>query len=182
MYDRIAFDSFLVLFITSAIWYDLTINRIPNWLVFAGMLMGLSFNAVVSMQNLTYSVLGLVAAVAVFIIPFSMGWMGAGDVKFFGAVGAILGVNWVPRLFFYTALSGLVLAVVFIVWRRVSIKTLKNGWRDFKTMILIHGHSPPASISERAAKGALVVPYGVAIGLGTLVAYYWDPSGEWAGF
>jgi len=40
----------------------------------------------------------------------------------------------------------------------------------------------PDGVRERVAKGTTAIPFGVAIGLGALIAVYVDPSGEWAGF
>ena len=59
---------------------------------------------------------------------------------------------------------------------------LKDAWTDCKLAILSFGRMLPDSIGKRTAKGADSVPWGVAIGAGTLVAYYFDPTGRWAGF
>jgi Flp pilus assembly protein protease CpaA len=61
-------------------------------------------------------------------------------------------------------------------------KAFKGVWYDFKLLIMSRGRILPDAVSERRMKGARTVPYGVAIGLGTLVAFYVDPKGEWAGF
>ena len=93
---------------------------------------------------------------AIFFIPFAFGWLGAGDVKLFGAIGAILGLGWIPRLFFYTALLGGVSALISLAFAE--------------------------AVRRQLFKGTLTIPYGVAIGLGALTAFYLDPRGTWAGF
>jgi Flp pilus assembly protein protease CpaA len=53
---------------------------------------------------------------------------------------------------------------------------------DMKMFVTSRGTVLPASVSERDANGAHTIPYGVAISLGTLLAFYGDPHGYWAGF
>ncbi len=65
--------------------------------------------------------LGIVVGIAVLILPFALGWIGAGDVKFFGVVGALLGVSWLPRVFFYSALVAGVIAIGYLVFRASSV-------------------------------------------------------------
>jgi len=151
----IMFNLFLVLFTALAIGFDVAQRRIPNWLNFAGMAGGLLFSASLGASQLYASVLGLGAGLAVQIIPFYCGWLGAGDVKFFGAIGAIFGLSWIPRLFVYSALLGGVVALISLA-----------ATEEFRCRIF---------------KQKLTIPYGVAIGLAGLVAFYLDPQGKWAG-
>ena len=61
---------------------------------------GLLLNAAQGFSQFSHSLLGFIVGITVFIVPFALGWMGAGDVKYFGVVGALLGVGWLPRVFF----------------------------------------------------------------------------------
>jgi prepilin peptidase CpaA len=152
----ILFNVFLVLFTVLAIGFDMTQRRIPNWLNFAGMAGGLLSSAWLGASEFYGSLLGLAAGLGVQLIPFFFGWLGAGDVKLFGAVGAIFGLSWIPRLFLYSAMLGGIVALVSIVLTK-----------EFR---------------YRLIKRKLTLPYGVAIGLAGLVAFYLDPQGKWAGF
>jgi len=150
------FNLFLVLFTALSIGFDLSQRRIPNWLNVIGISGGLLLAAAKGAPDLFGSVLGLSAGMAIFFIPFAFGWLGAGDVKLFGAIGAILGLGWIPRLFFYTALLGGVSALISLAFAE--------------------------AVRRQLFKGTLTIPYGVAIGLGALTAFYLDPRGTWAGF
>jgi len=141
---------------------------------------GVFFNAWRGAPQLFHSLLGLGLGLGILILPFAFGWLGAGDVKFFGAVGAILGVKLVPRIFFYSALLGGVLAVISIAFRGMSLRIFKTAWWDLKLLVASRGAVLPESVTEQNRNDT--VPYGVAIGLGTLAAFYLDPLGEWAGF
>jgi Flp pilus assembly protein protease CpaA len=99
-----------------------------------------------------------------------------------GTVGSILGMKCVPRVFFYTALSGLVLGLLAVAYRRGGLPSFKPLWDDLKLLIISRGIVAPATIETRVTKGQAAVPYGVSIAAGTLITYYLDPRGEWAGF
>ena len=164
-----------------SVFFDLTVRRIPNWIIAFGLAGGLLLNASQGFAQLSHSLLGFIGGIAVFIVPFALGWMGAGDVKYFSVVGALLGVEWLPRVLFYSIVAAGVLAAGHAIGRFDS-GFLKDAWTDCKLAILSFGRMLPDSIGKRTAKGADSVPWGVAIGAGTLVAYYFDPTGRWAGF
>lgn len=176
------FDLFLVLFVLTAVGFDLWQNRIPNWLSFPAIALGVLLGALTGMPRFLDSLFGLGLGLGVLFAPFAFGWLGAGDVKFLAAVGAILGVGWVPRVFFYSALLGGLLALISIVSRGIDKSVFKETWADLKLFCLSRGSVLPQPVTERVSKGAQVVPYGVAIGMATLIAYYVDSHGEWAGF
>lgn len=176
------FDLFLVVFICLSVGFDLWQNRIPNWLNFSATAVGISIGACAGIHALLDSFLGLGLAVAILLVPFVVGGLGAGDVKFLAAVGAILGVQWVPRIFFYTALLGIPLALVAMLFQGVRANMFRGAWVDLKLLWLSRGAALPESVTDRVSRGARTVPYGVAIGLGTLIAFYADSYGKWAGF
>ena len=176
------FDVFLILFVGLAAGFDLREQRIPNWLTLLALIGGLVLNFRQGVPQLLSSLAGLGLGVGIFMIPFALGWLGAGDVKFLGSVGAILGVQCVPRVLFYTTLLGWMLALISIALRGVNLQVLKEAGRDIKLLLMSHGAVLPETVRERSLKGVRTVPYGVAIGLGTLVTFYVDPKGDWAGF
>jgi prepilin peptidase CpaA len=176
------FNFFLIFFSGLSIGFDVCQRRIPNWLVLAGATAGIAFGAFDGRSKLYESLLGLVFGIGILIIPFALGWLGAGDVKLLGAMGALLGVRMLPRVFFYTALCGMILALVSIALRGVNWGAFQTAWREFKLLILSRGGIMPATVSEKVAAGNHALPYGVAIALGALVAFYIDPKGKWAGF
>ncbi len=174
------FDLFLVFFLGLAAGFDLRERRIPNWLVLFALTGGILLN--LGMPQLLNSLEGFGLGIGIFLLPFALGWLGAGDVKLLGAVGAVLGVQWLPRVIFYSALAGGVSALVAIALRGMDLKVFKGAWRDFTLLIMSQGAVLPETVSERGRGGARTIPYGVAIVCGTLMAFYVDPTGDWAGF
>ena len=162
--------------------FDLCVRRIPNWLILFGLGSGLILNLYRGLDQFAYSLLGFVVGIVIFVIPFSLGWIGAGDVKYFGVVGALLGVQWLPRVLFYSAIVAGVIAVGYVVTGRHKLRFFSGTWADLKIAILTFGRILPAPKNIEASNGSRSVPWGVAFGLGTIFAYYFDPSGSLAGF
>jgi prepilin peptidase CpaA len=127
------------------------------------------------------SISGFLVGVAVLVLPFAFGWIGAGDVKFFGVVGALLGISWLPRVFFYSALVAGVIAVGYLTAGLASFARLRSSWLDVKTAVLSLGNVLPEPARVRNSDGGSV-PWGVAFAAGMIIAYYFDPSGRWSGF
>ena len=93
-----------------------------------------------------------------------------------------VGVNWLPRVFFYSALTAGVIALGHLVLGHFDRNFLRRAWRDAKLAFLSLGQVLPESISGRTHNKSDSVPWGVAFGAGTILAYYLDRSGRWAGF
>jgi len=139
-------------------------------------------NAFNGMHDFFQSLFGFVAGIAVLILPFALGWIGAGDVKFFGVVGALLGASWLPRVFFYSALIAGLIAFAYLAMGFAHLSRFKEIWLDIKTTILSMGSVLPEPVRVKTNQTGGSVPWGVAFAAGTIIAYYVDPTGRWAGF
>jgi prepilin peptidase CpaA len=160
----------------------LVARRIPNWLIAIGATTGLVINAFQGGPYFLQSLLGFAVGVAVLILPFAMGWIGAGDVKFFGVMGAQLGIVLLPRIFLYSAIVAGVIALASFLSGKISFFSFKQIWLDVKIAIVSMGKIIPPPVRERVAKRDESVPWGVAFAAGSLIAYYLDPDGKLAGF
>jgi prepilin peptidase CpaA len=178
----IASDTVILLVSGLSAFFDFRIRRIPNWLIASGLLCGITLNAIQGYNHLASSMIGFLAGIAVLVIPFAFGWIGAGDVKFFGVVGALLGVSWLPRVFFYSALVAGVIAVGYLAAGLASFSRFKVFWSDLKIAVFSLGHVLPDPVYIHSHNSGGSVPWGVAFAAGTVIAYYVDPSGHWAGF
>lgn len=162
--------------------FDYKIRRIPNWLIAAGLFCGVTLNAIQGASFLFASIAGFLVGIAVLLLPFALGWIGAGDVKYFGVVGSLLGISWLPRVFFYSALVAGVIAVGYLAAGLASFTRFKAFWVDIKNAVFSLGQVLPDPVYVRSHEGGGSVPWGVAFAAGTIIAYYVDPSGQWAGF
>jgi len=157
-------------------------RRIPNWLIAVGAVSGLTLSAFQGRQVFLQSLLGLVVGIAVLVVPFAMGWIGAGDVKFFGVTGALFGILFLPRIFFYSAVVAGIIAVASILSGKIRIFSFKQIWLDVKIAIMSIGNVLPEPVRIKVSHRDESIPWGVAFAAGALIAYYMDPMGHWAGF
>lgn len=172
----------LVLLCALAVYFDMVRRKIPNFLTFPGMLLGLLCHALSGgWGGLWFALLGLLAGTGLLLIPFILGGMGAGDVKFLAAVGALQGAGFVLAAVLLAALIGGGVALVYLLLQR-------RLWRTLYTMLLALLSLPLAYLAARLPYPALqtlarrleppamekdgkrlYLPYGVPIALGALL-------------
>lgn len=148
------------------IYYDVRYRRIPNVLVLSALLAGVSVNtAFGGWQGMLSSLEGFGLAFFPMLLMHIFGAMGAGDVKLFGAVGAVLGVTLVPLAFVLVVMLGAVLAVYTMLRAGTVFTTLHGVFRIF--VGLLPGWEMPRFAISSDRKHT--IPYGVAIMLGSLI-------------
>ena len=85
-----------------------------------------------SFLGLSISIAGLVIGMALLYLPYAAGGMGAGDVKFLGAIGAIKGPWFVFITFLATAIIGGIMAIfrIAFVLKRADMRILGAVGQD----------------------------------------------------
>ena len=159
------FPTLIVLALTMAIavYVELKENRIPNWLTFSGMVLGLAISYLQGKAFLWSSLGGFAIGFGFLFMFYIFGGVGGGDVKLMGAAGALMGAQLIKPALFYTAAIGAFMALMMVIWRKDFWLRLKGGlfglafWRKAAAPVAV-----PAS--------PIIVPYGVAIAGGCLVA------------
>ena len=164
---------YLIIFIAAVLVFasvtDIRNHRVPNWLTFSGMVVGLaSYFLTGGFGGLLFSAEGLILGFAL-LIPFYMaGGMGAGDVKLLAAVGALLGPFGVMKAFLCTALVGGAYAIILLAVSRWRNRTVTKYEARARTLIFkrnIEGRTPVDT-----TKRAPVLCYAVAIAFGTFLS------------
>jgi len=154
---------FLIFALLIASVSDLRLRKIPNWLTYPTMIVGIFFyTGFKGLEGFIFSIEGLGVGIAVLIIPYLLGGIGAGDVKLMGAVGGFLGPKGVFIAFLFTSIVGGIYAIVLLALHGY----FDRYWAILKTFILTRKFIYP-SIQKREDKPKLC--YGVAIALGTLI-------------
>src|SRR5258706_10491190 len=107
------------------------------------------------------SIAGLILGLALMMPGYGLGATGAGDVKFLGAVGAIVGPGLVVSAFLFTAVAGGVLAVA------VAIRRQRLGATIAGTGRLIAAPGDAKKEIQAATKSSRFA-YGPAIAFGSV--------------
>jgi prepilin peptidase CpaA len=156
----------------NVIYYDVRFRRIPNKLVLVALFAGLAINIAFGGASGALSSLGgfAVAFVPMFLMHI-FGAMGAGDVKLFAAIGAVVGLSLVPWTFVVVVMLGAVLAIYSMIRSRTVFSTLHGVLRIFVGM-LPGWEMPRFSLPPDRRH---TIPYGVAIMLGSLIAVAFFP-------
>ena len=156
----------LVPLAVAVIYYDVRFRRIPNMFVLAALVAGLVINISFGGTSGALSSLGgfAVAFVPMFLLHV-FGAMGAGDVKLFAAIGAVLGLALVPMTFVVVVMMGALLAVYSMVRAGTVLSTMHGVLRIF-VGILPGWEMPRFSVPPDRRH---TIPYGVAIMLGSLI-------------
>lgn len=133
----------------AAVALDLVERRIPNWLCAAAAVTGLGWalidgNFAALGSHALHMVIALVAGMGL----FALGGFGGGDAKFYAGVASWFALKQGVLLLVCVALSGLLLLIVWFISRRLR-------------------GIPIRRVQESAADG---LPYGVAIGIGAMLA------------
>lgn len=111
----------LVIFLGVAAIFDLFRRRVPNYWTGIGAGIGVATPWLTSYGvSLTSAYLGAVLAFTCFLIPYLFGWMGAGDLKLFGASGLFLGLERVITAALFISMIGGLLAIIFLTTHLIA--------------------------------------------------------------
>lgn len=146
---------------------DLKNRKIYNVVIFPALALAFLIHTLMNgWAGLGFSLIGFTLGLAILIIPFLLGGMGAGDVKLLALVGALQGAEFVLTAAVYMALIGSVMALAIVLF--------KDGIRDrlrfagYVLMCLRFRFKP--NMQGYWTAGAY--PYGVAIAGGATICLW----------
>jgi prepilin peptidase CpaA len=160
--------AFVAVMVLAMLW-DVRTHRIPNRLTLAGLILGLAVQATLGWAALGAGLLGGAIGLLFGMALFAMGGMGGGDAKLFAVVGAFMGPMGFLLALVATALVGGVLAVGVSLRRGVLLAVLLNT-KDALIRALTLGRRGSAMTLD--SPGAVTIPYGAAIALGSIAAWF----------
>jgi prepilin peptidase CpaA len=168
----------LTAFVLAVSIFDFRERRIPNFLVFPAALAGLGLNAYLAgMGGLGMGMVGLLVGFFLLILPYAVGGMKAGDVKFLAAIGAFVGAADVVRVLLSALLCYPALAAVVVIRE----KKLGLTWLRFRRVLFnfLGVFAPGLKLYALRLDGlddpsipSAATPFGVSIAAGVLIAVY----------
>jgi prepilin peptidase CpaA len=174
-------DSFLIIFLSSVLVgsavLDLRLRKIPNLITYPTMAVAIIYHSLINgLDGLVFSTAGLALGIALFVIPYIKGGMGAGDTKLMGAVGAVLGARGVLLASLFTILVGGVYALILLLTNlQYSKSFITRHATTLKTLIFTRQFIP-ITTTEKNKEPKLC--FGLAIALGTSLYIYLELSGH----
>lgn len=181
-----SFYSLLTGLLGLALYHDLSMRRIPNWLVLAGLLSGIGWSLLAasavgapppngSEAGLAKSLLGAVTGLAVMLPLYFLHAMGAGDAKLMGAIGSFLGPMQVLGAVLLIFVAGGLLSLIAALGTGTLPRVLQNlrlmGW------VALSGRASGTSLRDVHTTQRL--PYALAIAIGTALQLWLAPRGGW---
>lgn len=156
-----------------AIYYDWRYRRIPNWLVLYTLPLIWGWHYYQGgWPELKGSLLGWLVGLGLLILPFLVGGMGAGDVKFLAAIGAWAG----GKVALYTFLAGAILGGLWLCGRLLW----QQGWAGFKQTWSKAGARLFVGLftgqwwkEETSQTDPTAIPYAIPLSLGYLLVTLW---------
>jgi prepilin peptidase CpaA len=151
-------------------WTDLRTRRIPNSLTLSGLVLGVGLNTLFQRGGgFRLAAAGLGLALLIYVPLYLIRAMGAGDVKFMAAIGALIGPeNWLA-VFLMTAILGGIASLGLVVARNRLQVTLGN----LSTISgeLLHGRmpfrkDPSLDVHDQRAVG---LPHGTVIAISVCI-------------
>lgn len=148
---------------------DLWRFKVYNLLTIPLLLSGLVYHAFeAGLPGLSRSAGGALFGIAVLLVPYLMGGMGAGDLKLMSGVGAWLGFSLALRVVFASAIAAGLYGLVVVLWSGRLFETwinLQILWLRLASM----GASPGIeSEVVRTDRRRRVIPFAAMVAVGVI--------------
>ncbi len=129
---------------------DIRNYRIHNSVVLSGLVAGLSLSLIQGgFHGLLMSILAALIPVIILLPLFTLRMLGAGDIKLFCAIGAIMGIEFIFCSMVFAFLAGGVIALVIMLFRRNMLKRLMHIAAYLKSIYLSHSALPYTTFSNK---------------------------------
>jgi prepilin peptidase CpaA len=159
-------------FLFVAVERDVRQGRIPNWLTLPAFCLFVAHGAWAGgLAGVGASLLGAGLALGILVVPYAIGWFGAGDVKAMMVLGALWGGAVLVAVLAWAIVCGGVLALGWVTTRGGLADLVRRWSHTVCTSLIVRKwtYFPPAPGSA-AASG---IPFGVAMALGVAAFQQW---------
>lgn len=156
--------------ILASLYHDLKFSRIPNVITVSGMAAGIGLHSVFNdWQGILFSVAGCLAGLLVVAMLYFIGAVGAGDVKLFGAIGALCGAQYTLIVLMYSILYAGLIGVAVLVYRKEVRQRVGSVFRSLCFFICFKDME---ALAPAPKSDLLTFPFMLAVVPGILSAFY----------
>jgi prepilin peptidase CpaA len=148
--------------------------KVPNWLTYPFVITGWVYSvSAYGLEGLGWTVLGTIVGLVLLLPAYSIGGMGAGDVKLMMGIGAWVHVSTTFYAFCATTIVGAVLAVLMVLARKAWQKHYMQFWSILAEIMVIKNPDKLATIAAERKSTMLLLPYGIPMAIGTIGYFAW---------
>ncbi|KAF5050260.1 Type IV leader peptidase family protein [anaerobic digester metagenome] len=178
----------LTMLLIVAVFCDLKNRKIPNRLTVTFMVIGLGFNAIIDFpRGIFIGLTGFLVGFLVFLLPYILKGIGAGDVKLMAAIGSLTSWRIVLIIGLFTALAGGIITVFLLARSGKLIRTIRNSGKLILHYFykILYRFTPLPTFKMKMDKYELIrtggrdeyIPYAVAIAIGCAITLLLTPQG-----
>jgi prepilin peptidase CpaA len=154
--------------------------RVPNWLTFPMIIAGWIWSSVQYgidgegwYMGLAWSLAGTAVGIATLLPAYSIGGMGAGDVKMMAAIGAWVHCSITFYSFCVGAIVGAILAVAMILMSGEGRKHFNQFFFILNEIQTVRNPETLAEIAAERKSSMKLLPYGIPLAIGTVLYFAW---------
>ena len=154
----------LLTLLSVTLYTDIKDNKIRNIHLLPPLLLGLVISVLSNgLDGLKSSVLGTIIPFVALFLFFALKMLGAGDIKLFCTIGAIMGVNFVINNIIYSFFAAGVVVIGKLIFTGNLFKILKGIYYFFKAIFI------GRSLIEFPKIEGNRFPFAIAIFIGTIL-------------
>ncbi|MDQ2085702.1 prepilin peptidase [Herbivorax sp. ANBcel31] len=128
----------LSLTVILSVYFDYKYSKIKNFIVYPAILLGLLTNLIMSgTDGFKDSLLGIIVPFIILFLFYALRFLGAGDVKLFSAIGAVMGLRFIIYCMAYSFLFGGFLALIIMIKRKNFSKRFKKLFLYLKYLFTV---------------------------------------------
>ena len=150
-----------------AAWIDGKELKVPNWITFPMVLSGLVYSATIG-DGISAGLLGMCCGLLCLLPLYSVGGMGAGDVKLMAGIGAWVGWEITFYSFCVSVIVGAVMAVIMVASRGAWKKHYEQFLMILSEWSVIKNPYELSKIAAERKPTMFMLPYGIQICIGTI--------------
>lgn len=151
--------------------FDLWRRKIPNLISLPVCIAAIAVHSYMAgIEGMKFSMFGLLAGFSLFLLPFLLSGMGAGDVKGFAALGALIGPSAIFQTFLYTAIIGGMFSLGYMV---VVYNIREKARAGVMALGAFAATRDPRCLAPTPQKTKHKIPYAPAMLLGYLAYLAW---------
>ncbi|TEB16844.1 Type IV leader peptidase family protein [Pelotomaculum sp. FP] len=156
-------DVILFSVLAICLYTDVSYRKIYNFVLLPAFIAAVIYHLLTGgLGQSWWAVQGFILGIALLVIPFTMGGIGAGDVKLLGIIGVLKGPDFVVVAFLASAIVGGIMSAVYLIKQKKIRTTLeKIGYNAY--LLAMGAPRIRGKVSIDDSQTAVTIPYGAAI-------------------